>query len=225
MPSNAELAKRLDALESILQGKLATVVQQVLAIVKSKIATEPETIVGNFKKDIEELQGSLAYLNETVEELKSENEKLKTANLALTARNVALEQKVSELEQYSRKNNVELKGVPCTQGEDCVAILQAVGSKIDCLVSRDDIDIAHRVPSGSNTKNLIARFTSRAKKAEFVSKARKARLQTRDIGFQGTESKPIYVNDHLTQENKKIFSKALSLKKENHWQSYGQTTA
>lgn len=158
------------------------------------------------------------YLNETVEGLKSENEKLKIANSALTNQNAALEKRVRELEQYSRKNNVELKGVPCTQGEDCVAILQAVGNKIECPVSKDDIDIAHRVPSASDAKNLIARFTSRAKKAEFISKARKARLQTHDIGFRGAESRPIYVNDHLTQENKRLFAKALSLKKEKRWQ-------
>lgn len=88
-------------------------------------------------------QGSLVYLNETVEELKSENEKLKIANSALTTRNATLEKKVNELEPYSNKNNVKLKGVPYTQGKDCVAIFQAVGNKIDCPVSRDGIDSAH----------------------------------------------------------------------------------
>ncbi|KAH6926310.1 hypothetical protein HPB50_016625 [Hyalomma asiaticum] len=170
-----------------------------------------------FMKEMNEFQVSLAYLNETVEGLKSENEKLKTANSALTNQNAALEKRARELEQYSRKNNVELKGVPCTQGEGCVAVLQAVGNRIDCPVSKDDIDIAHRVPSASDAKKLIARFTSRAKKAEFISKARKARLQTHDIGFRGAKSRPIYINDHLTQENKKLFAKALSLKKEKRW--------
>lgn len=76
--------------------------QQVLASVKSKIFPEPETIGGAFKKDSEFL-GSLAYSNETVEVLKSENERLKIANSALKTRNAALEKKVSELKRYSRK--------------------------------------------------------------------------------------------------------------------------
>lgn len=56
---------------------------------------------------------------------------------------------------------------------------------------KEDIDIAHRVPSASHAKNLIARFTSRDKKADLISKTRKARLQDHDTGFHVGESRPI----------------------------------
>ncbi|KAH6922582.1 hypothetical protein HPB50_016964 [Hyalomma asiaticum] len=49
-----------------------------------------------FKKDMNEFQVSLAYLNETVQCLKSENEKLKTPNSALTNQNAALEERVPD---------------------------------------------------------------------------------------------------------------------------------
>lgn len=68
-----------------------------------------------------------------------------------------------------------------------------------------------------NEKNIIARFVSRDKKNDFVKKARKARLNTRDIGFFGEARVPVFVNDHLTSENKKLFSKALELKKQFRW--------
>lgn len=74
------------------------------------------------------------------------------------------------------------------------------------------------MPSTANSKTVIARFVSRTKKAEFIAKARKARLQTKDIRFHDAETKPVYINDHLTMENKQLFSKALALKKEHNWQ-------
>lgn len=112
---------------------------------------------------------------------------------------------------------MEIKGIPFTKGEDCLAIVQAIGDKIECPVSRCDLDIVHHVPSASYTKNVIARFCSRDKKAEFVGKARKARLQTKDIGFHAQESSPVYVNEHLTAANKKLFAMALNRKKEMKW--------
>lgn len=156
-------------------------------------------------------------LNGLVEQVKAELEDLKAANKRLHARNEELQSRVAELEQYSRKNNIEIRGVPETQGEDVVEIVKTIAEKIQIPVSEADLDVVHRVPAKGNVKNLIVRFCSRAKKAEFVAKARKARLQTNEINFHGTNPKPVYINDHLTPANKRLFAKALNLKKENNW--------
>ncbi|XP_077491767.1 uncharacterized protein LOC144102349 [Amblyomma americanum] len=124
---------------------------------------------------------------------------------------------MSELEQYSRINNVEVKGVPTTQGENCVAIIEEIGKKIECPVTTEDIDVAHPVPAKED-ENIIVRFYSREKKTEFVKKAKKARITTSSIGFTAPIlDKSVYVNDHLTPENKRLFAKALALKKEKGW--------
>lgn len=218
MPTNAELAKRLDQLEGVLQGKITEVLADVTNKVKSSLVANPGVVVDELKREIEEFRRSMTFMDETVETLSKERDELRTANKAMAARNEELERRVSELEQYSRKNNVEVKGIPSTKGESCLAIIQDIGNKIECPINESDLDIVHRVPSSSDAKHIIARFCSRAKKADFVSKARKARLQTKDIGFQINGSTPVYVNEHLTQENKRLFAKALSLKKENNWQ-------
>lgn len=218
MPTNAELCKRIELLESAFEEKLNEVINKVTSAVRQRTTEEPCSEVADMRKQIEEFSRSLSFRNEMVEKLKDENNALKASNKALTSQNCALEKRLSEMEQYSRKNNVEIKGVPSTQGESCVAILQAIGDKIECPVSENELDVVHRVPSKANTPHIIARFCSRAKKAEFLSKARKARLQTRNLGIHETESRPIYVNEHLTPENKRLFAKALKLKKEHEWQ-------
>lgn len=91
--------------------------------------------------------------------------------------------------------------------------MEATGEKIECPVTKDDLDVVHRVSSKSASKHIITRFTSHAKKAEFITKC-----ETNDIGFHGTDNLAVYANDHMTQGNKQLFAKALPLKKEKKWQ-------
>ncbi|KAH6938218.1 hypothetical protein HPB50_007804 [Hyalomma asiaticum] len=77
------------------------------------------------------MDDSLKLLNEVVESTRSQQRELSAANRALKTENEDLQRKVADLEQYSRLNNLEIKGVPSTQGEDCSAILTAIGDKIN----------------------------------------------------------------------------------------------
>lgn len=115
-------------------------------------------------------------------------------------------------------NNIEIKGIPCNQDEECT-IIQTVGEKIGCPASSVDLDVVHCIPTkDENNKNIIARFYSREEKAGFASKVRKVRLCLKDNGISRTiEENPLYVNGHLTPHNKALFSKTISLKKAKNW--------
>lgn len=148
-----------------------------------------------------------------------------------------LQHKVFQLEKYSRSNNIETKGIPVTQGEDCVKSVQALGEKIGCPVKVTDVDTAHRVPThNTDHSNLIVRFCSRDKRTTFLTKARKAHPSTSCLGLsrasslsahgsneanekQSADSRgtPIYFNNHLSPENKVLFGKALALKRQHKW--------
>lgn len=176
--------------------------------------------VDALRKEVEELRNSLSHFNDLFEAIKQKQEFLQNENKVLQQRNDVLSQRVADLEQYSRQNNVEIKGVPTTKGEDCIAVLQRIGESAGCAIIAADIDVVHRVPTknGPDEKNIISRFHSRVKKAEFANKAKKARLTTSAIGFSARQERPVFVNDHLTAENKRLFAQALSLKKEKKWQ-------
>ncbi|KAH6939903.1 hypothetical protein HPB50_022022 [Hyalomma asiaticum] len=80
--------------------------------------------VKELRREIDDLKQSMEILNGLVETLRSEKAVLAADNKKLLIENSLLSRKVEEIEQYSRINNVEIKGIPCTQGEDCVTILQ-----------------------------------------------------------------------------------------------------
>lgn len=116
------------------------------------------------------------------------------------------------MEQYFRKNNVEIKGVPSPKRESCVAIVQTIGDKIEWSVSERDLDSVPELPSKADTPLIIVRFCSRAKKDKFMSKARKSRVQTKDLVIHEADTRLVYVNEHPTPENK-MFANALKLKR------------
>ncbi|XP_075547670.1 uncharacterized protein LOC142582160 [Dermacentor variabilis] len=164
------------------------------------------------------LRESIDFMSNLFDEFRAKQDELMTSNKSLLAQNEMLVKRVADLEQYSRLNNIEVKGIPLKKGEDCRAILKRVGDVIECPVSETDIETVHRVPSKSSDQHLIARFVSRDKKNEFVKRARKARLRVSHLGFSGTNDTAVYVNDHLTISNKMLFAKALALKKAKKWQ-------
>ncbi|XP_075740389.1 uncharacterized protein LOC142786565 [Rhipicephalus microplus] len=217
MPTTAELSKKILDLEARLNECPDNLVDAIFNkfIVKAQLSG---VNFADINKQIGELVATAEYVNGVVESLQRDNASLIAENKALKAQNAALSLKVSQMEQYSRINNVEIKGIPVTGGENCVAIMQAIGDKIDCKLAPTDLDVVHRVSTvKAGAKNLLARFNSRTKKSEFLSKARKAKLHLNDIVLSGVTNKPIYINDHLTPENKALFSQALVLKKSNNW--------
>ncbi|KAH7948887.1 hypothetical protein HPB49_002923 [Dermacentor silvarum] len=82
------------------------------------------------KKHVDSLESSQKFLNILVEKLHSEKASLVAENKALKSENCSLSRSVSKLDQYSRINNIEMRGIPYTQGEDCVAVLETIGRKI-----------------------------------------------------------------------------------------------
>lgn len=172
--------------------------------------------VDALRKEVVEMRKSLEMFNSLYEKMKLDQEALASENKALKKENEHFAKRLADSEQYSRINNIEIKGIPCTPGEDCNVILQKIGDKIGCPVTPSDIDVIHRVPAKKD-KNIIARFCLRTKKADFISKARKARLTTTDLDLPQTPSAPVFINEHLTPDNKRLFAQALALKKEKNW--------
>ncbi|KAH7958862.1 hypothetical protein HPB49_006037 [Dermacentor silvarum] len=206
----------MDELEAIFKHRLNELVDRLVL----SMQTRPQDTgldIGEMRTEVGRMDDSLKLLNDVVESVRSQQLELSLANRALKAENEALQRKVADLEQYSRINNLEIKGVPYTQGDDCTAILTAIGDKINCTVSATDVDTVHRVPAMSVHKNIIVRFCSGTKKTEFM-KARRARKKSRSVGFSGENTKAIFVNEHLSPDNKRLFFKAFALKKEKGWQ-------
>ncbi|KAH7979755.1 hypothetical protein HPB49_010860 [Dermacentor silvarum] len=171
----------------------------------------------SFKQSVEHCSESCDSVNALTLEMKTLREELvatRNSNEKLAAENKQLQMKIEELEQYSRANNLEIKGAP-DEGEpfDTVQkICVAVGEPL----ARDDVDICHRVGTNkTGVKNIVVRFVRREKRNAVLAKSKKARLSTTAIGFRTTG--PIYVNEHLTRQDKQLLGAANAKKREVGW--------
>lgn len=176
-------------------------------------------VLSDWKKTVDQLAESVKFMNAKYEEQKTALENIQGENKArgeelavvmnsiydLQKENVELKNKIHELEQYSRSKNIELVGVPETPGENLDTVMSKIGEKLGMSISSNQIDAIHRVPTKSSTqpKPIVVRFHSRRTKEAIINKARKTKIQAVDLCVDLPDT-PIYVNEHLTQENKRL---------------------
>lgn len=118
-------------------------------------------------------------------------------------------------EQWNRMNNLEVKGIPQSNTENLLEIICSLGKLIHYPLTKNVINFVTRVPSrdSSNTKPIIVCFLNRYVKDDFIAAYRVASKTTPiipiSLGLQGNHK--IYVNDHLTIQNKTLLNKTKKL--------------
>jgi hypothetical protein len=160
------------------------------------------------------LNTTVAELNISLQSVCAENERLKVHCEKLEVDNLKLQQTINELRQYSYSDNLEIVGIPETDNEDIYSVLESTARAIDVPFKREDISIAHRVPSAKvKTRPIIVRFISRSTKILWKDSAKtKGRLSSTEI-HPNLPKQSVYLNEHLTSYNKYLLGKAKGLAK------------
>ena len=108
------------------------------------------------------------------------------------------------LEQYGRRNNLEITGIPDSVPQrdlenKVVDILNAIGVN----VSNDDFEDCHRIrKSQNNSEKTIARFTNR--KVVKDTLYNKKKLKTVNRAALEREKAMLFLYENLSEENNKI---------------------
>lgn len=64
-------------------------------------------------------------------------------------------------------------------------------------------------------RNIIVRFVRRSKRNVVLAKSRKTKVNSTALGFQ--PGIPVFVKEHLTQQNKRLLGLTVQKKKEAQW--------
>ena len=148
---------------------------QINAIKKKDLPNHIENLKGKGTVDatIKTLCHKLSQLSTSVNNLKTENGKISshlmavsTANTLLVTRVTELEKQQAKMEQYIRKNDVEISGISNEVSDENVE------NKVINICKESGIDLnpygieaCHRLPSGhvntSNCKRVIVKFVNR----------------------------------------------------------------
>lgn len=195
-------------------SNITEVVKKQLDDFRREFRLEVRTIKDSVKFS-SDVTDNVAEIMRDMKEMRLDMKKLVEKNRELEIENQQLHQRVDELEQYQRLNNLEIKGLPSDCNE--TTVIKEIVNKLGETLDEKDIDVCHKVKiPNSAEKNVIVRFTRRSKRNAVLAKARKARLTTESLGFDGP-SKAVYINEHLTAKNKRLLGAAVARKKATGW--------
>ena len=127
------------------------------------------------------------------------------------------------LEQYGRRNMLEINNIPVKNEENMEAIIRAVATamKYDTFNYDTDVDVAHRLQSKLNIPPIIVLFKNRSRRNEFYEQRKKLKgitLQDLELNFE--EQTSIFINESLTIHNRILFRKVREKCKENQYKYY-----
>ena len=204
-----ELKSELEALRTSIK----TLTARVDGIEKSQsfISEKYESVLKTLKS-----------LNQTTNTLGKKDAELTKIADSLAERANRVEQAVyriecaiDEVQQYSRRDCLEITGIPILPEENPKQLIKEIGTLIDVNVEDANLAAAHRLPDTKNVKHrLIVKFVHRDKREEMYKKRRN--LIGKNIsnlpsvqaamGLAATSNNKIHINESLTSRERTIIN-------------------
>ena len=161
-------------------------------------------------KKVKNLEKKNSGLNEKVD---TNKEEMSTKLQEKITQIESLEKKLDDLEQYTRKVNLEIFDIPEVEGEDLEGTIIKLAESIDIDLYPEDIDIVHRFKRGeTQPKPIIVRFSNYHSKDEMYRNRRKLR-RANVQHLSGAEK--IYINENLTAQRAGFFKKVRDKKRQH----------
>ena len=125
-----------------------------------------DTDISNLCNQISKLNDIITQLHSTNEKIRSELAVVKNVNKKLEVRIINLEKNQAKSEQYNRRNNIELSGIPNDIPEDNLdKVLIDICHDSGLEIEPKDIEGCHRLPVSryirDSNKRLIVKFVTR----------------------------------------------------------------
>ena len=180
--------------------------------------------LSDMEKELNDVKKSITYVSNSFDEFKNQIQGLKNENNDLRQQLAKSTRELDDLQQYTRRNNLEITGIPHEEDEDTDNIVVKLAATLGVNISSSDIDISHRLPRKHNhqVRNqpspapIIVKFVRRSLRNYIYSARKHLRgVSTRDVGFQSNNR--IYINENLTPANKQLFYQANQRRKEGNW--------
>ncbi len=117
-----------------------------------------------------------------------------------------MKKKIDDLEQTNKMNHLRIAGMDEEQGEDVQSKVINIASNMRLTLKPNDISDVRRMGQlkPDKARDILVKFTSSSKREEFYRNRKLLRQRT----------KPVYVNEDLTQSRSQLFYEARRLRKQ-----------
>lgn len=193
--------------------------QQKTVKTRSDSTKEDEVVLDKLEKLFQEISDFRQESNKRIDELKaicSEQRKdidkcfddidgIKRENEVLRKTVSSLQQDINTIQQYSRKNTVDIQGIPESRSEVILQEVQKVAKALRFDLKSEMVDAVHRLSGGnsSRSRGVILKFVRRIDCDEFLRLAKvKNGFPASSLGFESENR--VYVNPSLSQQNREL---------------------
>ena len=209
---------------------MSLTIEKFEALLDKKFSEFEALALTPIRESIDSVKASLHFLSSQYDDLSKSVKDLSERNKVLQVENASLRSQLltmtndinqqkdalNDYEQYSRRECLEISGIPKKIKEDTNQIVIDIGEMLGIEITEDDLSVSHRVPPNKRNPDrppaIIAKFVRRDKKEELY-RARKLlrNKSTQDLDYLAANK--IYISESLTQKNRELFQKCLQMKK------------
>lgn len=208
----------VDILEEKLEQKLAPFKTTFDELKKS--VEEAKELLSFTSKQYDVLLKRLTVCEEENKKLQNENKTLQKTLDKLDTSLRSVTKANNDLEQYTRRECVEIRGVPQKPEESTNSIVKDMGKAIGVDITDTDISVSHRLPPSKSYKSkkpgpspIIVKFVRRdTKDAFYQARLKLKEMTSKDLGF--LDEHRMYISESLSPTNRELFNEAYKLKKD-----------
>ena len=223
-------------LRELWKEELLPAIKFEIEAVKIQLQSQIEIVNGRLQ-NIEQKQSLLSSkydnllvatqgANQKIQELEKSRKDLLNITSNLEDSMYGNEVAIDDVQQYLRRDCLEIVGIPRVPQDNPIQLVQEVGSLIDVDIGVNDISTAHRLPDTKKVKKrIIVKFVRRDKREEMYKNRRKligkntSALQSvrEEIGKSIPSGSKIHINESLTAYRKRLFGKIHKFKQDNNF--------
>ena len=213
-----DIKETLDSIQATIEkvlfenGQVKTELKELKASLKAK------------DREVKNLQESLSKTRETNQLLKAELEAAKTKIKKQEEETYNLWDSLDSLEQYTRKNSLEIIGIPaeCESTEEAVL---KVANALEVDIDSSSIEISHRIRRKKNDNALIVKFVNHKDKTKLYKARAKLKSVKMTSLFPNSPAVPpekdrIFINENLTDHRRYVMGQANKMKRDGLLHSF-----
>ena len=165
--------------------------------------------ISSLKVDVRSMKDEFLNMKDVIiKRLQDENALLRSRCSKLEDKVVSLESSVNQVEQYGRRNNIVISGIPDDVADDDLEdAVTSIMEDIDVIVQNGNIEACHRTGKSdqkTSSKKTIVRFINRkyCKKA-LVNRKNLVNINS-EMKYNLNRNNKIFINENLTHANESI---------------------
>lgn len=163
-----------------------------------------EAMLEEILKTVKATDMKLDALTSKVERLETRDQEKDAAINEISEENNILRIRLETMEQYSRRNNLVISGIPRCENENIRELVTKLASKWKIEIPANGIMAAHRLFAKAGTPDIIMKLVDRDLISRMIKNSKTTNLKSDCLDLQPTLN--IYCSEHLTPYTKRILS-------------------